>query len=62
MITYKNSDSSALLLTTTPRVQFDHRVPQSFITEFVARMSRGQIRVTDYQGNELKIYYDYGDM
>jgi hypothetical protein len=57
MITY-DKGNSAVITTTTPRISFDGRVPNHFINEFLVRMSKGQIRITDYQGNELKVYYD----
>jgi hypothetical protein len=57
MITY-NKGNSAVITTTTPRVSFDQRVPTHFINEFLTCMGKGQIRITDYQGNELKVYYE----
>jgi hypothetical protein len=57
MITYDNG-SSTVITTTTPRVEFNDRVPTHFINEFLSRMGKGQIRITDYQGNELKVYYE----
>ena len=52
------TNNSFILQTKTPTVQFDHRVPVSFINEFIKRMGKNQIRVYDYQGNELKIHYN----
>ena len=57
MITY-SENKSPILVTTTPRVQFNHNVPASFINTFLRYMGKNQIRVIDYQGNELKVYYD----
>jgi hypothetical protein len=53
MITYDNS--STMIVNKTPTVSFDDRVSRWFINEFLALMSRGQITVKDYQGNELKV-------
>lgn len=57
MITY---DSSNTVTTKTPRVEFNYSVPTWFINEFLSRMAKGQIKVKDYQGNELEVYY-YGE-
>ena len=57
MITFDN-DTKNMIVTTTPRVEFDQNVPVSFINEFLRRMSKNQIKIKDYQGNELKVYYD----
>jgi len=54
MITY---DTSTIILTKTPSVEFTDNVPTWFIDEFLRRMAKGQIKVKDYQGNELKVYY-----
>jgi len=60
MITY--SESSPIVITTTPRVEFTNNVPTWFIDKFLNYMAKNYIKVRDYQGNELKVYYDYGDM
>lgn len=57
MITY-DTDSKHMIVTTTPRVEFNQDVPLSFINEFIRRMDKNQIKIKDYQGNELKVYYD----
>ena len=57
MITY-SENKSPILVTTTPRVEFDSNVPVSFINSFLRYMGKNQIRVIDYQGNELKVYYE----
>jgi len=57
MITYDN-DGKNIIISTTPRVEFDQNVPTSFINEFLRRMGKNQIKIKDYQGNELKVYYD----
>jgi hypothetical protein len=54
---YFNS-SESVIVTTTPKVEFNQKVPNWFINQFIKYMSKGLIRVTDYQGNELKVYYD----
>jgi hypothetical protein len=55
------NDSSSIVITTkTPRVEFNDSVPTWFINEFLSRMGKGQIKVKDYQGNELEVYY-YGE-
>ena len=56
MITYNNT--STILVTKIPSVEFNDNVPMFFIHEFILRMSRGQIKVKDYQGNELKVYIE----
>ena len=53
-------NNSPIITTTTPRIEFDNRVPISFINEFLRRMGKNQIKITDYQGNELRVFYDYG--
>jgi hypothetical protein len=58
---YFNS-SDTVIVTKTPSVEFNDYVPNWFITKFVKYMSKGHIKVKDYQGNEIKVYYDYGDM
>jgi hypothetical protein len=55
MITYNKTDIT--IVNKTPTVEFNQRVPRHFINEFLVRMGKGQIRVVDYQGNELKVYY-----
>ena len=57
MSIYFNS-SDTIITTTTPKVEFKDRVPSWFINQFIKYMGKGLIRVTDYQGNELKVYYD----
>lgn len=52
------TDNSTIIVNTTPRIEFDNRVPISFINEFLRRMGKNQIKITDYQGNELKVYYE----
>jgi hypothetical protein len=42
----------------TPKVEFNQKVPNWFIQQFIKYMSKNLIRVIDYQGNELKVYYD----
>jgi hypothetical protein len=59
MIVYDN-DGKNIVISTTPRVEFDDNVPTWFIDEFLRRMAKGQIKVKDYQGNELEVYY-YGE-
>lgn len=54
MITYNNT---VTIVNKTPTVEFKQTVPRHFINEFLVRMGKGQIRVVDYQGNELKVYY-----
>jgi type II secretory pathway component GspD/PulD (secretin) len=59
MIKYDNSSTiSTMIVTKTPTVSFDQRVPTHFINEFLRRMGKGQITVKDYQGNELEVYYN----
>jgi len=52
------TDNSTIIVTTTPRIEFNNQVPSWFITEFVKRMAKNQIKITDYQGNELRVYYE----
>jgi hypothetical protein len=47
-----------IITTKTPRVEFKQTIPNWFIEKFISYMAKGQIRVYDYQGNELKVYYD----
>jgi len=56
MITYSNTGT--IQISTTPRIEFNHSVPSWFIEKFLRRMAKNQIKVKDYQGNELKVYYD----
>jgi hypothetical protein len=56
MITYNTT--SLTIVTKTPTVEFNDKVPVSFIHEFLLRMSKGQIKVKDYKGNELKVQYE----
>lgn len=56
MIVYDN-DGKNIVISTTPRIEFDDRVPTWFIDEFLRRMAKNQIKIKDYQGNELKVYY-----
>jgi hypothetical protein len=56
MITYSNEGT--IQISTTPRVEFKQDIPNWFIEKFLNYMGRGKIRVIDYQGNELKVYYD----
>jgi hypothetical protein len=62
MIVYDN-DGKNIVISTTPRIEFDDRVPTWFINEFLSRMSKGQIKVKDSTGKELnlalelKVYY-----
>lgn len=55
MITY-NSEST-VIKTKTPQIEFKHAIPNWFIEKFIRYMGKGLIRITDYQGNELKVYY-----
>jgi len=57
MITY-SENTSPILLTTTPRIEFKHAIPSWFIEKFLSYMGKGLIKITDYQGNELKVYYE----
>jgi hypothetical protein len=56
MITY--SDKGTIAISTTPRIEFKQGVSSWFIEKFLRYMGKGLIRITDYQGNELKVYYD----
>jgi len=56
MITYDTT--STIIVTKTPSVEFNDKVPIWFINEFLRRMSKGQIKVKDYQGNEIKVQYE----
>jgi hypothetical protein len=56
MITYNTT--SLTIVTKTPSVEFNDKVPMYFIQEFILRMSKGQIKVKDYQGNEIKVHYE----
>jgi hypothetical protein len=57
MIVYDN-DGKNIVISTTPRIEFDDNVPTWFIDEFLRRMAKNQIKIKDYQGNELKVYYE----
>jgi len=57
MITY-DTDNKNIIVTTTPRIEFNQDVPVVFIDEFIRRMSKNQIKIRDHQGNELKVYDD----
>jgi hypothetical protein len=57
MITY-DTNSKNIVISTTPRVEFDDTVPTWFINEFLRRMAKGQIKVKDSTGKELKVYYE----
>ena len=56
MITYDTT--STIIVTKTPSVEFNDKVPMYFIQEFILRMSKGQIKVKDYQGNEIKVHHE----
>ena len=56
MINY--TSESTVIKTKTPRVEFKQDIPNWFIMKFLQYMGRGKIRVVDYQGNELKVYYE----
>ena len=56
MITYSNKGT--IPINTTPRIEFKQGVSSWFIEKFLSYMGKGLIRITDYQGNELKVYYD----
>jgi hypothetical protein len=56
MITYNTT--SLTIVTKTPTVEFNDKVPIWFINEFLRRMSKGQIKVKDYRSNELKVRYE----
>ena len=55
MITYSNKGTIAI--STTPRIEFKHDIPSWFIEKFLRYMGKGLIKITDYQGNELKVTY-----
>lgn len=57
MINFSATASDSVITVTTPTVEFSNAVPTSFINEFIRRMGKGQIRVYDAKGNELKVYY-----
>ena len=52
------NSSDTVLVTKTPSVEFNDYVPRWFITQFINYMSKGHIKVKDYQGNEIKVYYE----
>lgn len=53
---FSNSSNTTIVFK-TPTVEFKDIVPNWFIQKFIDYMGKGLIRVTDYQGNELKVYY-----
>jgi hypothetical protein len=52
------SNDSTIIQTKTPTVEFNQRIPANFIDQFIRYMGKGLIRVKDYQGNEIKVYYE----
>ena len=52
------NSSDTVIVTKTPSVEFNNYVPRWFITQFIKYMSKGHIKVKDYQGNEIKVYYE----
>ena len=52
------NSSDTVIVTKTPSVEFNDYVPRWFITQFINYMSKGHIKVKDYQGNEIKVYYE----
>lgn len=56
-----SENKSPILVITTPRIEFKHAIPSWFIEKFIRYMGKGLIRITDYQGNELKVYYNAGE-
>ena len=52
------NSSDTIIVTKTPSVEFNDYVPRWFITQFINYMSKGHIKVKDYQGNEIKVYYE----
>jgi hypothetical protein len=54
---YFNSGDT-VIVTKTPTVEFNDCVPRWFIQQFIKYMGKGHIKVKDYQGNELKVYYE----
>jgi hypothetical protein len=60
MIKYDSSSNNIVTKTLTPTVEFKQCIPNWFIQKFLSYMAKGQIKVKDYQGNELKVYY-YGE-
>lgn len=49
------NDSKSFYVTKMPSVTFGNGISESMIWAFLRAMSRGQIRIKDYQGNELKV-------
>lgn len=49
---------NTVIVTKTPTVEFNDYVPRWFIQQFIKYMGKGHIKVKDYQGNELKVYYE----
>lgn len=41
--------------TKTPKVTFSNNVPSFYVNQFLKYMSRGDIKIEDYQGNTLNI-------
>jgi hypothetical protein len=60
MIKYDSFCNNIVTKTLTPTVEFKQCIPNWFIQKFLSYMAKGQIKVKDYQGNELKVYY-YGE-
>ena len=52
------NSSDTVIVTKTPSVEFNDYVPRWFIMQFIKYMAKGHIKVKDYQGNELKVYYE----
>jgi hypothetical protein len=57
MSIYFNSCDTTIICK-TPKVEFNQKVPNWFIQQFIKYMSKNLIRIIDYQGNELKVYYE----
>jgi hypothetical protein len=53
---YFNSGNTVIVIK-TPTVEFNDYVPRWFIQQFIKYLGKGHIKVKDYQGNELKVYY-----
>ena len=52
------NSSDTIIVTKTPSVEFNDYVPRWFIQQFIKYIGKGHIKVKDYQGNELKVYYE----
>ena len=52
------NSSDTIIVTKTPSVEFNDYVPRWFIQQFIKYMGKGHIKVKDYQGNELEVYYE----